>query len=783
MFSKTTKFLSFPETVILIIIVFLSAISTTVFSQTPDYAFVKSNDIVAKDSLGNPYKFPWTGGMSNSQFSTVDLNADGIKDLVVFDKIGNRILTFLNSGITDSISYTFAPGFALAFPEIHSWMQLIDFNNDGKEDLFTYSNGGIKVFKNTSTSSLSFNLIKEPILSSYNGNYTNLFCLSEDYPAISDIDGDGDLDILNFWVLGRFVNYHRNLSIEKYGIPDSLDYELADESWGCFAEDEGSNVLMLDTCLNGSKSIVLKNFKHSGSTLLAEDFNGDGLKDLIIGDVDYSNLIKLTNTGSVSKAKMTIQDTMFPLLNKPVKLYSFPLANYLDVKNKEKKDLLVSSFDPGLTTAESFKSNWLYKNQGTNNQPVFSFLQEDFFQKDMLDFGTAAFPVLYDIDNDGLKDLFVGNIGYRDTSYMLNGILNSVFVAEIAFFKNEGSINTPVFKLITRDFANISALHLQGVYPAFGDLNNDGKAEMIIGNADGKLHLFTNNATIANPDFVLSQTNYQNIDVGEFSTPQLFDLNKDGLLDLVIGERQNFWKDAANNIIARKGNLNFYKNTATANNPFFTLITDSLGGVDITNYDISNYGFSTPCLFRTAANETRLFVGNEEGKVYYYKNIDNNLNGNFSLTDTLSFVYGNANYQIIEGIRSGIAVADINNDGFLDAFIGNAAGGISFFKGSPLNTSIEEDIINSDFNFEIYPNPSNTYFNINLSKSKETFSYIIDIYDIYGKIIVKKTINNSSDLKINISNLSQGIYVCKIYLTDNLNIINYLASRKFIINR
>ena len=782
MYPKTTTFSSFSKKAARIAMMVFMAISTTVFSQTPDYAFVKTNDIVATDSLGNPYKFPWTGGMSYSQFSAVDLNADGIKDLVVFDKNGNRIMTFLNSGIADSISYSFAPEYALAFPEIHSWMQLIDFNYDGKEDIFTYSNGGIKVFKNTSTSSISFNLIKDPILSSYNGNYTNLFCLSEDYPAISDIDGDGDLDILNFWVLGRFVNYHKNLSIEKYGIPDSLDYGLTDESWGCFAEDEGSNVLMLDTCLNGSKSAVLKNFKHSGSTLLAEDFNGDGLKDLLIGDVDYSNLIKLTNTGTVTKAKMTIQDTMFPMV-KPVNLYSFPLANYLDVTNDGKKDLLVSPFDPGLTTAESFKSNWLYKNQGTNNQPVFSFEQEDFLQKDMLDFGTAAFPVLYDIDNDGLKDLFVGNIGYRDTSYMQNGILQSVFVSKIAFFKNQGTLNNPVFKLISRNFASISALHLQGVYPAFGDLNNDGKAEMIIGNADGKLHLYTNMATVANPDFVLSQSTYQNIDVGEFSTPQLFDINKDGLLDLVIGERQNFWKDAANNIIARKGNLNYFKNTGTLSNPVFTQITDSLGGVDITNYNISNFGFSTPCLFRTSANETRLFVGNEEGKIYYYKNIDNNLNGIFSFTDTLSFVQGNTEYQITEGSRSGIAVADINNDGFLDAFIGNAAGGISFFKGSPLNTSIEVVVVKNDTDIEIYPNPCNDYFNIKFSNSKASFLYGIEIYDIYGKIKIKKTINHLTDFNINTSSLSQGIYSCRIYLMDSRNLLQFSVSKKLIINR
>ncbi len=755
--------------------------SNIVWSQTNDYAFVRDNNIVVKDSLGNLFQFPFAGGMSNCQFSGIDLNQDGIKDLVVFDKIGNKLSCFLNLGITDSVRYLFAPEYSILFPEIKSWIQLIDYNYDGKEDIFTYSNGGIKVYKNTTTNTLSFLLVKEPLFSSYNGNYTNLFCLSEDFPAISDIDNDGDKDILNFWVLGKFVNYHKNLSIEKFGIPDSLDFQLDDESWGCFAEDEGSNVLLLDTCLNGSKALQKKGIKHSGSTLLAEDFNGDGLKDLVIGDVDYANLIKLTNSGTLTKAKMLSQDTLFPTTNKPINLYSFPLASFIDVNNDGKKDLLVSSFDPGLTTAESFKSSWFYKNIGTNTLPAFQFQQPDFLQSQMLDFGTGAYPVLFDIDNDGLKDLFVGNIGYRDTSYMQGGFLQSVFVSKIAYFKNEGSITNPVFKLQTRDFANISALHLLAVFPTFADINNDGKAEMIIGNSDGKLLLFINNSSVSNPVFTLSQSNYQSIDVGEFSTPQLFDLNKDGLFDLIIGERQNFWKDASNNIIARKGNLNYYKNTGSTTNPIFTLITDSLGGVDITNYDLSNYGYSTPCFFRTSLGETRLFTGNEDGKVLYFKNIDNNLNADFLLADTLKYIQSTSKHKIAEGSRTAIAIADINNDNFLDVLVANAAGGISFYKGSPLNTDIHNEIHNEFVDFDVYPIPCNQLFKID-NKNKSIRIISVRLYNIFGQHIYEQKTNQIEDIFINSKDINQGFYSCIIYyLSDNNDNVRSVA-KKIIIN-
>jgi hypothetical protein len=35
-----------------------------------------------------------------------------------------------------------------------------------------------------------------------------------DYPAIFDIDNDGDLDILTFWGLGSFMELHQNMSVE-----------------------------------------------------------------------------------------------------------------------------------------------------------------------------------------------------------------------------------------------------------------------------------------------------------------------------------------------------------------------------------------------------------------------------------------------------------------------------------------------------------------------------------------------------------------------------------------
>ncbi len=754
----------------LLVCVTLLLLTNICLSQIHDYSFVKNNSIVFKDSIGKQYLYPHTGGMNACQFSAIDLNNDGIKDLFVFDKHGDRVLTFINNGTPDSVDYVYAPQYALAFPPMHAWATLVDYNNDGKEDIFTYTTGGIKVFKNVSNGSLQFQLVKDPLLSYYGSTYTNIFCLTETFPAIADIDGDGDIDILNYWVLGEFVNFNKNFSMEDYGVPDSLDFKMVENSWGCFAESPYSNQITLDTCTPG-KSMLNKTdtpAKHTGSTLLAIDLNSDGVKDLVIGNVGYPNLIKLTNNGTLTTAHMAAQDTAFPSNTLPVNLWSFAIPSYVDVNNDGKKDLLVSSFDPNEYLAETYKSSWYYKNTGTNASPIFKFVKEDFLQDEMIDVGTGAYPVFFDYDNDGLKDLFIGNMGYRDTSYTQLGYSISKFTSKIALFKNTGTANNPQFKLMTRDFANVSALNILGAYPAFADINGDGKAEMIVGNASGTLYLYVNNAaTGSTPNFVLSQSNYQGINVGSYAAPQLFDLNKDGLPDLIIGNRGTIWKDNLGNITAMKGNLFYYKNTGTATNPVFTLTTDSLGGIDVTNFNVSNYGYSTPCFFRTATNETRLFVGNNEGKVYYYKNIDNNLNGNFIFADTLSFVDNYNKYIIKEGNRTGVAVADINNDGFPDIMIGNQAGGIVFYKGAALNTGIAANTDNANNKLSVYPNPAKNMIHVNYETFDNTQITTVEIMDITGRNVLKSDNLNKNNLTINITSLNKGSYIFKVTFSNS----------------
>jgi hypothetical protein len=73
---------------------------------------------------------------------------------------------------------------------MQGFMHLLDFDGEGKEDIFTYQTAGIKVYKNVSDTVLKFELFTEQILSTYyqNQNPVNLFCTDGDYVAVADMD-------------------------------------------------------------------------------------------------------------------------------------------------------------------------------------------------------------------------------------------------------------------------------------------------------------------------------------------------------------------------------------------------------------------------------------------------------------------------------------------------------------------------------------------------------------------------------------------------------------------
>ncbi|HPB19550.1 MAG TPA: T9SS type A sorting domain-containing protein, partial [Bacteroidales bacterium] len=66
---------------------------------------------------------------------------------------------------------------------------------------------------------------------------------------------------------------------------------------------------------------------------------------------------------------------------------------------------------------------------------------------------------------------------------------------------------------------------------------------------------------------------------------------------------------------------------------------------------------------------------------------------------------------------------------------------------------------------DIYPNPATDYINIQLENSNVN-SFILNIYDILGNLILNESVNNFQNVYIlNISNYNRGTYILNI-ITD-----------------
>ena len=667
----------------------------------------------------------WAGGMNSLAFFAFDLNLDGTDDLVAFEKHGNRLLPFLRDGQ----QWTYSPEYTRYFPELHDWVIFKDYDNDGKKDIFTYGLAGIRVFKNNSQEQLSFTLVTEQLTSFYYTDYSNIYASPDDNLAIADVDHDGDLDILNFWVLGKYVHLQRNYAMENNLANGWLDFRLEDECWGKFSEGADNNeITLLSYCQDKNEEPT----RHVGSTMTMTDFNHDGLEDLILGDIDFAQVILLTNGGTQQEALMVAQTTDFPNTVNPVNLYSMPLVSPIDLDGDGQDELLVSPADPSFTKSQNSNSVWLYKYDSLLHN--YSLITQKYMQEQMVNLGSGCYPVLYDWNNDGLVDLFAGNYGYYDSSAYINGFLNSYFSSAIAYFENVGTSTAPAFQLNNANFGNLRQWNKQALYPAFGDLDGDGQAEMVCGCSDGSLMLWRDNQITSN---------FLNIDVGDYATPQLFDLDQDGKTDLLIGNR--------------RGVIAYYKNISSLNNLDFQLENSNLGDVDVRDYELSYFGFATPCFYRQN-NETRLICGNEQGKLFCYNHIDNNLNGSFSLqSQILPENIDNQYFPIKEGTRIGVAVANLNGDAYPDMIVGNFAGGMSYFEGLPeISVSIEPVDMIADIH--CYPNPTIDRIHI---ETKQEGNLHLQLFDAIGRIVLEERLNDNH-FELNISHLNPAFYLLKI---------------------
>jgi len=497
----------------------------------------------------------------------------------------------------------------------------VDIDNDGDLDAFAGErNGTVKFYRNTGTAAA-------PNFVAANGTtiINPLAAVAVGYnaaPTFADIDNDGDLDAFIGELYGT-VKFYRNDDVSGNGTaPVFVAVTGAGNPLAGF--DVGSYV-----------------------TPTFADIDNDGDLDAFIGE--STGTVKFyRNTGTNAAPVFAADAAGNPLAGFDVGLYAAP--TFADIDNDGDLDAFVG---------EGFGTVKFYRNTGAAAAPVFAAANGTTIinplaavdvvgDKDNFK-GNGATPTFADIDNDGDLDAFVGE--YSSTA---------------KFYRNTGTAAAPVFA------ANPLAGFDVGFYatPAFADIDNDGDLDAFAGESTGTVKFYRNTGTSAAPVFAAANgTTIINPLAGFYSggrtAPAFADIDNDGDLDAFLG---GFY-----------GTVKFFRNDDASGNgtaPVFVAVTGAgnpLNGVAV--------GLKATPTFADIDNDGDLdaFVGESTGTVKFYRNTGTAAAPNFAADAAANPLAG---FGVGGSIRAAPAFADIDNDGDLDAFVGEPYGTVKFYRNT-----------------------------------------------------------------------------------------------------
>lgn len=690
---------------------------------------------------------PWAGGLNGVQYSQMDLNSDGRMDLVIYDRSSTRILTFLQQ----NNRYQYAPAYEAFFPdEVFNFLILADFNCDGHQDLFTAGNAGIIAFKNLGTNPPSWELVNNFLTyEGLSGTPINLQVNFGDYPSIRDIDGDGDLDILNFNYSGidSFIQLYKNLSVENGNACGIEELKLVNDYWGTIEECNcGSFTFEGESCDDLNSISRAMNSRHAGGkSILAADFDQDGVIDLVTSHEECRENYYFSN--QVSTVDNPVYDgftTNFPSAENPSHMNFYPNTFWMDLDFDGLKDLVVSpNLASNFGSNTNFKeSNWFYKNNGTADNPNFQLNKKNFLQDEMIDFGEQSSPAAWDYDNDGDQDLFVA---YSK----LNA--EGEFISSIALLENVGSPTDPSFEIQTEDYAQLSNLGLANMRIQFIDLNDDGRLDMSILGTDQNVNRLLYILQDENASFSANTIQeITDVPLGFGFFAYRYDVNQDGAIDLLIGKSS--------------GGLIYYRNTGTNESPAFTVENNTF--LDISdNFFRSSLRVTIGDLDGDGNDD--LIASDLSGVLKIYSDVRNNLGtyDSISTYNTLSERFDA--YPL--GEENNVVLAPLFDQEYNTLIIGTISGGLRILRNTeefPIGEADKTTI-------SLYPNPNNTNrITVNANKSGT-----VTIVDVKGKILFKKLpIYSEEPLQIPTSDFSSGLYIATFNFAGEEKVV-----RKFIV--
>ncbi|WP_186757633.1 FG-GAP-like repeat-containing protein [Echinicola salinicaeni] len=387
---------------------------------------------------GEVLSMPFAGGINAAQVQSMDTNGDGKEELVIWDINSRSIKVFQNT----NGQYKALPYMPYFFPnDVSGFLVLADYDGDGKKDLFTSTAFGIKAYKNiTSPGNTRPEWeVAETYLKLENGS--NFQANNLDIPAIQDLDGDGDLDIVIFnYAAGDYLEYYKNTSIERTGNSDIDAFASPEIRWGNFEFCECGNFAFGQTCDGDPISRKIpedenKAIKHAGGhAILLRDVNGDGIVDMLMGQDECNTLYYLENEGSNTDPDFNSFSTNLPGKGD---FPQFPLFHVPQILDDQ---LLVTSnsSETSLTAGIDFsKSLYLLDRD-------LSPINQDFLQKNMLDLGENTRP------------FFKGNASSGTLILTANTVMDGEATGQAFLY----DLSNEALELIETDYLDLSELGL-----------------------------------------------------------------------------------------------------------------------------------------------------------------------------------------------------------------------------------------------------------------------------------------------------------------------------------
>ncbi|WP_299984443.1 T9SS type A sorting domain-containing protein [uncultured Pontibacter sp.] len=729
----------------LLFLLFFFLLVPAVSAQEP-LRFSQRSDIPVTAN-GAQLQNPWGGGLNTPQFSTIDLNKDGRDDLFVFDRMLRKVYTYLAVQQGGQWRYQYAPEYEVMFPaELENWVLLRDYNCDGLKDIFTSTPLGIRVYRQEASSNKypTFVLAQDALFyRSRNGvNTINMQMNISDIPAIVDMDGDGDLDILLSEFSGGYtLEYYQNMQVEEGKPCGTLEFALGSDWWGQITECHGCNNFGFGIQCRMATPL---HSGHDGSALLAIDLNGDGAKDLMMGSVECQDLVMMENKGTSTLARMESFEPAFPIGPKPASFNLFPAAYYEDVTFDGKPDLLVApNSNENMGNLELQRSSWLYRNTGTTSQPNFEFTQDNFLQSQMIDLGENAYPAFADIDGDGLLDLVVGN-GRSDR--------NGRFVATLSLYRNTGALTEPAFTLVTDDYLALSNKNMLSLKPSFFDINQDQVPDLVLtykehetghhGGSTTQLAYFINDAKAGQPVAFNTSRLLPLHTLADGDTPHLFQVDGQRV-DMLVGKAT--------------GTLDYYRSSGNG----FVLEKQRIGGI---KFDFYRRNLAPVVVDIDGNAKLDLLTVDDSGALRIYNDFLDHLNGDFTeTTEVLENELTGEAHATRFGRGLGLAVAELGGPYKLYLAIGTQGGGLYLLQQTAGNYGNPNDKT-SGLGLKVYPNPVAGAQEPVQVQANESVSLVL--HDMIGRKVYDAADSYNRRHTLKLGHLKAGVYLLRATSRD-----------------